>query len=153
MSVSWSALQVRRKFPTSATLERRAVEIQERYGKWATVEVQKKIWTYPRFVYKNRHPKPSRSKSSDLWMYTVRKWSGGQTAIVLSNPATNQYGKKYVPFVHLTGKAKRDHLINEVHAFMAEVVAPKVGAAFAMAYEQEAVKAGTVTRRVTFGGG
>lgn len=152
MAVSWSRTAVRRKWPSSAAMSAAAVDVQTRYGAWATAEIKRRIWAYGRFVYKNVRPKPMRSKSSEAWAYRVEKWGTSEAALIVSDPATNRYGTNYPKYVHLSGRPKSDKLMNEVHDFMEQVVAPKVGEAMAMAYERLAVSAGVTKTSTTWGG-
>lgn len=151
MAVSWSRTEVRRRWPTSAEMTAAAFDVQKRYGVWATQEIKSRIWAYGRFVYRGVRPKPSRSKSSDAWMFRVEKWGTSEAALIVSNPATNRYGTNYPRYVHLSGRPKSDKLMNEVHDFMEGTVAPKVGEAMALSYERIAVGVGTVKRSTTWG--
>lgn len=150
MPTSWSRIEVRRRWPTSAEIDAVARDVQERYGRWAAKEIQSKIWAYSRFVYRNVRPKPSRSKSSDGWTFRVESWGRSGPALIVFNPTVNRYGTNYPKYVHLAGRPKSDRLMNEVHDFMQDAIAPKVGEAMALGAQR--LLARTITTRTKIGG-
>lgn len=143
MPVSWSRTYVRRVYPTTAQIEARVLDVAQRFAKAANAEIRAKVWNYRRFVYRNVRPKPSRSKSEDAWIGWAERMRNGEVVLVLQNPATDRRGTNYPKYVHLAGRARTDRLMEEVHDYMEEQIAPRMAAAVALAVEDELVRAGT----------
>lgn len=143
MGVSWTRTQVRRVYPSDATIEARVLDVAQRYAPFAVQQVQAKVWNYGRFVYRNLRPKPSFSKSERAWMGWAEKIRNGEIHLILSNPATDRRGTNYPKYVHLAGRPRSDLLMNEVHDLMERDIAPKLANAVQMAVVDALVKAGT----------
>ena len=148
MAVSWVRTEIKRRWPKTAEVEAAAVDVLTRYGKAAVVEVRRDIWHAGRFVYRGLRPRPLRSKSGEAWMFRLDLRASAAPALVLDNPAINRSGKPYARYVHLAGR--RDPLINEVHDYVEQDLAPRIGEAMARAYERLALTAGTETRSKTW---
>lgn len=151
MGVSWSRTSVRRVQATGAQIRDLAIQIKEQAGPQAVEHIQRNIWNYGRFVYRNVRPKPSFSRSERAWRFTVTRDKDG-AILTVYNDATDRRGVAYPRFVHLAGRPRSDLLMGEVNTYMATVLGKEDGIAFSAGYGDLAVALGTKTTSVTWGG-
>ena len=149
MAVSWTRIEQRRIWPKGPEIEARALDVMERYGRFGTDEIKRRIWNHGRFVYRNIRPKPAVAKSERAWSFRVTKAGGGGYAVMFENPATNTRGTNYPKYVHLSGVRRR--LMEDVRDYTSGEFAEKMARGIGLAH-LDLVKRGTVPRAITIKG-
>jgi hypothetical protein len=152
MGTSWTTLQTTQRRPSTEALAARVRAIYADHGELGVRAIQANIWNYSRFKYRFVRPKPSFSRSERAWRAEVRKWSGGQDALVISNPALSSRGVNYPKYVHLAGKSRSDLLMREVHAYSATTLTPLIARAITLAFVDEYARQPATTTTTRLGG-
>lgn len=149
MPVSWTRIEQRRIWPKGPDIDRRVLDVMDRYGRFGVDEIKRRIWNHGRFVYRNIRPKPSFSKSERAWSYRVTKAGGGGFAVMFENPATNRRGTNYPKYVHLAGVRRR--LMEDVRDYTSGELAEKMAHGIGLAHI-DLIKRGTVAATTTIKG-
>lgn len=124
MGVSWTRIAVRKPIPTTAALRKEIVPLLDAYGKIGVEHVKTKEWARSRFK------KPT-GRSTNAWKFLVNK---DRLYLTIYNDASNRYGTRYVPYVHLAGRPKANKLFAEVETYTGGELAASIGRATTNAY-------------------